>query len=59
MMQIQDIKMEKEEWPLCVNCFNCKTKLNKVYCKLGFFKQNKTKSLLFTPTDFDCESYDP
>ena len=48
-----------DDYPSCNNCFNCKTKNEKVFCKLGFFSQNKNKLLIFTPYDFDCDSYDP
>ena len=45
---------------LCVNCFNCKTKNRRVYCTKGCFdeKVTKNKSILHTPTDFDCEVYE-
>ena len=45
---------------LCVNCFNCKTKLGMVYCKKGCFKEKMqvNKSILYTPSDFDCEFYE-
>lgn len=45
---------------LCVNCFNCKTKKGRVYCKKGCFneKTSSNRSILYTPMDFDCEFYE-
>lgn len=45
---------------LCKNCFNCKTKKGLVYCNKGCFeeKTKSNKSLLYTPSDFDCEFYE-
>ena len=40
---------------LCVDCYNCKIKNSKVYCKEGYFKELNIKDIsLFTPFEFDC-----
>lgn len=44
---------------LCVDCFNCKTKNRKVYCKIGVWKEDdNSKSILHSPYDFDCPKWE-
>lgn len=44
---------------LCVDCFNCKTKNKKVYCKLGVWEEeNDDNNILHTPYDFNCPNWD-
>lgn len=42
---------------LCKNCFNCKIKNEKVYCKLGYFSDEILEYLLYIPQDFDCQDF--
>ena len=53
-------KIILENMKLCVDCFHCKTKNKEVYCKKGCFRENpqSNKSILYTPSDFDCEFYE-
>jgi hypothetical protein len=55
--------MEKNLWledlenntPLCIDCFQCKIKNNKVFCKYKYFTDMNYRDVsLFTPFDFDC-----
>ena len=49
----------KNEYFLCINCYNCKVKKKKIYCKEGYFKETNIKKVsLFTPFDFDCYKYE-
>ena len=55
--------MERKLWlnidyNICLNCFNCKTKLDEIYCIKGHFKEKKTKQITYIPQDFDCSEYD-
>jgi hypothetical protein len=51
--------MEDKKIEICTDCFNCKTKMGKTYCKLGLWKEdNKNKSILYTPVDFGCNYFD-
>ncbi len=50
--------LEPEQIKLCKNCFNCKKKKNKVYCKIGYFKISADIPIIYTPYDFDCYEYD-
>ena len=44
---------------LCIDCFNCKKKNNKIYCKLGVWEEiSNGKSILHTPYDFNCNMWD-
>ena len=44
---------------LCINCYNCKIKSKKVYCKEGYFKETNIKKIsLYTPFDFDCYKWE-
>lgn len=44
---------------LCVDCFNCKTKNKKVYCKFGAWEEvDNNKSILHMPYDFDCTKWE-
>lgn len=55
------LSKEDQKIKLCIDCFNCKTKENMVYCKLGFWREKKRKilkSILHTPYDFNCEYWD-
>jgi hypothetical protein len=52
---ILDVTLERQ---LCKNCFNCKIKGNKVYCKFGLFEEKKDTVLLYIPQDFDCPEYE-
>lgn len=47
--------MDIREIKLCIDCFNCKKKNNKTYCKLGVWKEeDDKKSIIYTAYDFDC-----
>lgn len=39
---------------ICKNCFNCKTRNGEIYCKEGNFKEKSSKTIIYTPVDFDC-----
>ena len=56
-MDKTELGMENE-YQLCVNCFNCKTKGTDIYCKFGVFREKKTKFIIYSPQDFDCPEYD-
>jgi len=44
---------------LCTSCFNCKKKLNKIYCKFGVWSEiDNGKTILHTPFDFNCNEWD-
>ena len=43
---------------LCVECFNCKTKDEWIFCKIGVWKEKKPKVITYVPTDFDCPEYE-
>jgi multimeric flavodoxin WrbA len=44
---------------LCVDCFHCKKKKRKIYCKLGVWEEiDDGKSILYTPYDFSCPKWD-
>ncbi len=44
---------------LCTLCFNCKKKSNKIYCKLGVWKEvDNGRSILYTPYDFGCNQWE-
>lgn len=46
------------ETRLCIDCLYCKIKNDKVYCKLGFFKDKKVEEIqLNSPIDFDCAEF--
>jgi len=48
-----------KNYPMCINCYNCKIKNEEVYCKEGYFKKiNIKKILLYTPFDFDCYKWE-
>lgn len=52
----QEVKVSAIE--LCVNCFNCKTKKESVYCKFGYFQVKKGAPIIYTPYEFECFSYE-
>jgi hypothetical protein len=56
------MKQEKSDTAkvvLCTSCFNCKRKGNKVYCKLGVWKETDNgRTILHTPYDFNCTRWD-
>lgn len=55
MLLEEDITIIK----LCINCFNCKKKGKKIYCKYGLWKEvDKGKSILHTPYDFRCSEWE-
>ena len=43
---------------LCINCYNCKQKKDKVYCKFGVFEEKAGTPILHTPQDYDCPEFD-
>ena len=44
---------------LCIDCFNCKKKKKKIYCKLGVWQEEDNgKTILHTPFDFNCTEYE-
>jgi len=44
---------------LCTSCFNCKKKMDDIYCKLGIWKEKDNgKTILHTPFDFNCDQWD-
>lgn len=44
---------------LCIECFNCKTKGDEIYCKFGVFKEKKTsRPIIYVSQDFDCPEWD-
>ena len=60
--------MENEYWlntentsdnqKLCVDCFNCRTKNDDIYCRFGIWKEKKPKIITYIPQDFDCPEYE-
>lgn len=51
----------------CLDCFNCKSKGDKIYCVLGYFGINKKGELNHTasdddifliPEDYDCSDFE-
>lgn len=39
----------------CINCYNCKTKNKKIFCKENIFSETTLKiGQFFTPYDFEC-----
>ena len=52
---MQQKECQNKEYFLCINCYNCKTKNKKVYCKEEYFSEDNIKKIsLYTPFDFDC-----
>jgi multimeric flavodoxin WrbA len=52
-------KQHELDIKLCVDCFKCKTKNKKVYCKLGVWEEvDSGQSILHTPYDFGCPKWD-
>jgi multimeric flavodoxin WrbA len=50
--------LDQEEIKLCIDCFHCKKKKNKIYCKFGVWKETDTgKSILHMPYDFNCPEW--
>lgn len=53
--QIVNVVKQKNRYFLCIDCYNCKIKNKKVYCKEGYFNGvDIRKASLYTPFDFDC-----
>lgn len=52
--------MQEKTIRLCINCFNCKKKQNKIYCKLKRWEPvvDTGKTILFTPYDYNCPDYE-
>lgn len=51
--------LEENKTYLCINCFNCKTKNNKIYCKYNNFKDLQYKDVcLLSPLDYDCWQFE-
>ena len=47
--------LENNDTPMCIDCFQCKTKNHKVFCKYEYFEDLNIKDVsLLTPYDFDC-----
>jgi hypothetical protein len=47
------------EIKLCIDCFLCKKKQSKIYCKLGVWEEvDNGRSILHTPYDFNCNQWD-
>lgn len=50
---------------ICKDCFNCKQKNNKVYCKLGFFGPTNADEFnnvvwpntIYYPEYFECKEF--
>lgn len=43
---------------LCINCFHCKIKNDKVYCSNGYFKNRSMKEVkTFVPFNLNCLEY--
>lgn len=63
MMQDQNYQEIEKNYniPLCTKCLYCilkNGKIQKVYCKKGYFKPVELKkALTFTPFDWDCFEY--
>jgi hypothetical protein len=52
-------KIDTFQIKLCVDCFKCKTRKKKVYCKLGVWEEIENgKSILYTPFDFNCPEWE-
>lgn len=52
-------RLDTIELRLCTSCFNCKKKENKIYCKLGVWKEvNCKRTILCTPFDFNCPEWE-
>lgn len=52
-------KLDTYKIILCTDCFNCKKKKSKIYCKLGVWKEEDNgNSILYTPHDFNCNRWE-
>lgn len=52
-------KSDIVEIKICIACFNCKKKDDKIYCKLGVWSEKaNSKSILHTPFDFNCNRWE-
>ena len=46
---------EQNIMSLCINCFHCKVKNGKIFCKYGNFKDlTYEETTLLTPFDYEC-----
>jgi hypothetical protein len=45
---------------LCKDCIHCKVRFKEVYCKEGFWQEKfiPNRSILHSPTDFECRHYE-
>ena len=56
---MENINCYKTRIFLCIDCYNCKIKNKKIYCKERYFKETNIKKVsLFTPFDFDCYKWE-
>jgi multimeric flavodoxin WrbA len=60
MTQLKQQEKQHNDIKLCIDCFHCKTKNKKIYCKLGVWEEinNNGKSILHTPYDYNCPKWD-
>jgi len=56
------MKKQKEldiQIKLCTDCFNCKKKKNRIYCKYGVWEEVENgKTILHSPFDYSCPYYE-